>query len=102
MGSADHAPRPGFIHGGANSVSPSGHMVHLEKLFIFQGEKIFFKISEMLLETNSSPTCTPLFLLPFAESQAVLVYRWHLREALRSVCSVSLAHITGQTCLHSN
>lgn len=55
----------------------------------------------MLLETNSSPTCTPLFPL-FAESEAVLVYRWHLREALRSVSKISLAHITGQTSLHSN
>lgn len=49
-----------------NSASPSGYMVHLGKLFIFQGEKLLvFLISEMLLETNSSPPCTPLFPLHF-------------------------------------
>lgn len=68
----------------------------------FMGKRYFFFISEMLLETNSSPTSTPLFPLPFAESEAALVYRWHLREALRSLRRARLAHISGETFLHSN
>lgn len=42
MGSADHVSRLGFTYDGASSVSPSGCMVHLEKVFIFHGEKIYF------------------------------------------------------------
>lgn len=75
-------------------------MVHF-----LSGKAIVF-ISDMLLQTNSSPPCKPVFShspsLPLHAHKAVPVCRWHLREAPRSAFRASLAHTTGQTFLHSN